>query len=536
MFYLKKRISNEIGKVNFSHSKSINLRIIDELQVNKIKCVVKGFATNLKDISFYAINDKIYVNESINTSFCDLYELQLAATITSDLVNKTKTIKSTAYVKMNNKKHETLKSLSNFERSYDKLVSVDNVFIKSSIFSIDLYELGQLNSSVAKLLGLSFEAMQVDSNDRLDFNINNRNGLLLLKTKQKFKRLIERKRFLITIFAIDDDKRQVYIVKQFTLNLYFQQKFTVTRDQQRQVFFKQSFTDLTLKRGDKINLESIVFNPLNLNDIKFESHLAKFETNGSILYCTEINNLKTVNIFNITACTSKQCDITTMIIRINIDQIQTTTSIPTTTSTTTTTTTRTMTAQDEIKRPNNMISTENMLVFIILMSLIIISGTITSGTLIYLHRYQCCSKGSKKINSNSRKHLEISMSSDQQNGSMSSEGSRSLSCANRSLSGNTVITSDFNTLQQNRQSKVSVCNLLASQLQDNYFQSTNQVFDKDLFSEFEMLKFTLNWLPSYDQFQTVINEFEKFPKSNLGAIYHETDLNPYDQCDSQTFV
>ena len=127
---------------------------------------------------------------------------------------------------MNNKKHETLKSLSNFERSYDKLVSVDNVFIKSSIFSIDLYELGQLNSSVAKLLGLSFEAMQVDSNDRLDFNINNRNGLLLLKTKQKFKRLIERKRFLITIFAIDDDKRQVYTVKQFTLNLYFQQSYT----------------------------------------------------------------------------------------------------------------------------------------------------------------------------------------------------------------------------------------------------------------------------------------------------------------------
>ena len=127
---------------------------------------------------------------------------------------------------MNNKKHETLKSLSNFERSYDKLVSVDNVFIKSSIFSIDLYELGQLDSSVAKLLGLSFEAMQVDSNDRLDFNINNRNGLLLLKTKQKFKRLIERKRFLITIFAIDDDKRQVYTVKQFTLNLYFQQSYT----------------------------------------------------------------------------------------------------------------------------------------------------------------------------------------------------------------------------------------------------------------------------------------------------------------------
>lgn len=484
------------------------------------------------------------MNKSTEVDFCEWYELDLAAKITSNLVNRTKTIQTTAYVKMNPQKHQILKSVANFVDSYNKLVSVDNVFIKSSIFSIDLYKLGHLNSTVAKSLGLLFDAIQIDSlNSPLDFNLNNRNGLLLLKTKQKFKNVIERRRFLITIFS--NSSSEVYSGKQFILNLYFQNKFTMEGSHQPRVFFKNSFTEIVLEKGvSSFDLNSILFNPLDLKKVQFKSQSNSFRVNESNLYLNKLNPLQDINIFNVTACHDQLCDVTTMIIRMSHQQASIT-STTTSTSSSTTIISPTVTSSIEIKKKETQISSispENMFVFITLVSLIIISGTVTSGTLIYLHRYQCLKKARSTTKSSSRKHLEISMSSEQ-NGSMSSEGSRrSLSCANRSLSGNTVIT-DFNSLQNikqqqlNRQSKVSVCNLLASQLQDNYFQNN------DLFSEFEMLKFTLNWVPSYDQFQTVINDFEKFPGANephaaayLGAIYHDTDLNPYDQCDSQTFV
>lgn len=174
---------------------------------------------------------------------------------------------------------------------------------------------------------------------------------------------------------------------------------------------------------------------------------------------------------------------------------------------------------------------------------------------------------------NSRNQLEISLNSSTENSpALSASSSISALTASHSLSRHTVQSLINNSV--NKQELYLNCSTLKfdrfqgnyleydtdvskSSNHDNYFirnlknnQSNSNKFlhETDLSSmfnanDFQQLKNLLNWVPTFNQFSNVINEFEKFQpqeqnylNDNLASNPFLSSANFYDQYDKQTFV
>jgi len=208
-------------------------------------------------------------------------------------------------------------------------------------------------------------------------------------------------------------------------------------------------------------------------------------------------------ILHVSACNELSCDYTNLFIHLKTDhklnEIQSTTVKVTSAATSTTKiTTIQMISSDGFE------GTEyNMIIFIVLVSLIALTSSVTILAAVYLRLTR-----SRPVKSTSRKQLEMSVSSVDQNGSLSSsEGS-----------------STFLPSQSVGQGNLSFFN--------------NEVFE----SEFEMLRFTLNWEPTFGQFKTVISDFEMFeevvqrPFVSLGGMHHYETEHLTQVCDNQLTI
>ena len=200
-----------------------------------------------------------------------------------------------------------------------------------------------------------------------------------------------------------------------------------------------------------------------------------------------------------------------------------------------------------------IIVSNSELIFISIASAILVILFSFLGLIIIFCARKICSSRNKNDNNNtkfnSRNKLEISVNSSQNCSSTpSSMSSSSLSgvTATQSLSRNTL-NSGYIAV------KTSSNAVIADASKLDKFQSDANYLDYELFpgnqssktkssdfftpSEFDLIKHTLNWTPSYDQFKMVIGDFQQFspPVTNFEENFNENFCKKYNN-DRQTFV
>lgn len=508
----------DLKPASYMHLKFIHLK---STEISQIECTQPEVSsTNLT--TFTIDNLRLFMDHS--KASCSSYSLFITANFTADTaINFTRTIATRVHVTVNSRSNMITHKARALQTIYNSIVEVNDVFMpQKSIFSIDIYKL--INWTLSQS-GVTFKAsLYKDTGTTdLEFNLNNRNGLLLIKSRSQFKYFMQRFKFVISIF---DGQ---LLAGKFILNLYFHNKYSDL--EHKCVFFERDYTYTSVKNGLKLN--SLLFKPDLKNDIEFtlienDDFIIRPDTSLQMLIKSEFSMTKEVIV---RAChgTSLTCDTTRLFVNVE-PTVRLSAKIFKSTSTSSTltpiqvTTSRILTTETtlaSVQSDRIEVSSSNIVIFVVLISLIVVTSSVTIAAMIYLRNTK-----QTPTKSASRKQLEMSISSDQNashSGSMSSEGSAF--CASQS------IITELNSMQ-NRHSRVSVGNL-----QENYFH--NEVFQ----SEFEMLRFTLNWEPSYGEFETVISDFEKFPfrvdgggvQPCIGAVYHETDCAG-GASNGQTFV
>jgi len=389
-----------------------------------------------------------------------------------------RTITAGVYVNVRTQKLKTIRKLRTLLPSYNRIINVNDVFMPhKSIFSIDLLELTNWTIDSGQLvLKASLTGSELIN---VEFNLNSHNGLLLVKIKGQLEKFIQRAQFRIDIFTDDALRRS------FDLNVYFHNKFSVI-DKNR-VYFNRKFYRAA---AEDIRLDSLLFSEVSGLNKQVVFQIDDEDTfrirPDSSLQVLRIGESPVTKQVQVTACHRLSCDHTTIFIQLkpNSEKIQ-----PISTSTTAASTIPTTTnGADRLE-----VTPSSIIVFIVLVSLIGLTSSVTVLAVVYLRRIR--PKPASK--SNSRKQLEMSVSSVDQNGSLSSsEGSSTF---------------------------------LPSQSNQNFLSS--EVFE----SEFEMLRFTLNWEPTFGQFKTVISDFEKFD-AVMQRPFDEADCCSQVDENQQTFV
>jgi len=503
-FYLFSRNNSnntEIGRMAVTPSEHMKFVRMQSLELTQIKCLETDENLTANQSLFSLINNTNLIALSLNKSvfdqsnLCQSYYLSVSANVTTDTstIVHSRTITTGVYIQVDTQQLRIAQKMSTLQTSYNKIIEVNDVFMpQKSIFSIDLFELTKWTS--IDELDLKVSLVRSDLS-HLEFNLNNRNGLLLIKIKSQFKKFIQRSQFRINIFSKHD------LVSSFTLNLYFYNKFSVVG--KNQVYFINEYYKIT---EPEIRLDSLLFNEITeLNQkIVFRVNDKKFRIGSdSSLQLIQSNESPMTRILHVSACNELSCDYTNLFIHLKTDhklnEIQSTTVKVTSAATSTTKiTTIQMISSDGFE------GTEyNMIIFIVLVSLIALTSSVTILAAVYLRLTR-----SRPVKSTSRKQLEMSVSSVDQNGSLSSsEGS-----------------STFLPSQSVGQGNLSFFN--------------NEVFE----SEFEMLRFTLNWEPTFGQFKTVISDFEMFeevvqrPFVSLGGMHHYETEHLTQVCDNQLTI
>ena len=496
------------------------------------------------------------------TSQCELYEMQVSANLGTNTSNITR--ETHVFISINTAQLQLNQMLAKLATTYHRLFQVNDPFssTQKTLFSVDLLDLVRLNSPQQLI---NFHVTLLDTTDSIEYTVNNQNGLLVIKLNKELQQFTERFRFRVSLL----DSREGEFLAHFTLNLYLHNKFSTDLNR-RSVFFTKAFYEFTLNlfsNAPSIHIKDMLYNPFNVTNFSLRSNSQyHIDANSNLVLASGAKSSGTgVQQVMLHVCNEHlTCDSTSLIIKltaakqgaINSERIESSTPImtstfrireptqpPTTATTTTTTTTETILVKvvtADVKVVGHSDWNANLIVFIVLLCLIVLLSIVTLVTLFCLSQVSCCQSGDEETAShkyNSRKTLELSMNSDNNNNNNNDNVNGSMTSSDGSFSCR------GHAHNSNRQ-RVSVSNLLATQLQESYLSPCGEVFGKGFLSEFEMLRFTLNWEPSYDQFKTVIGEFEQFPRSlpnsgqpGMGAVYHDADTNPYDQyADGQTFV
>lgn len=575
----KQASTNKIGSLQLTPMTFIRLKFI-QLQARILptasKCIQPPTSSKQGEVVPFTITKDLEIQLNLNGSFandCDLYEIKVQATLstTGDALNITR--ETRVYIRMTRGKYQRAQLLAKLEQSYSKTLEVNDAFssTQKSAFSIDLFEI--MRATDHSNSNIRFHVSLLDTTligNSIGFTVSSRSGLLILKLNAELKQFMGRCRFRISL--LDD----IQLLGQFTLNVYLHNRFSMDLNRQS-VFFTNDYYEYNNGQvsNKKISVQEILYNPFNETRFSVSSN-SGWKVDEDSLDLSPASGAMTsmagIHRVELQVCNEHlACDRTTLFIQSLADWVQEpirtehTTTITTTTKKPDMITTAMLQPGDlaiikTIKKEDNtesvVANSTNLIIFTVLVSLIVSLSIVTIITLFCLSQVSCCQSQSESESAsrkyNSRKTLELSMNSDNimANGSITSstQSDGSFSCH--------VQTMQSNGMNQQR-GTISVSNLLANQIQESYFfppallgdeTGAKGTTDCGIQSEFEMLRFTLNWEPSYDQFKTVIGEFEQFPRSLLGcgaverpslgtAIYHDTDTNPYEQyADGQTFV
>lgn len=574
----KQSSTNKIGSLQLAPMTFMHLKFF-QLQARILptvsKCIQPATSSKQEAVVPFTISKNLEIQLNLSGSFandCDLYEFTVQATLstTGDASNITR--ETRVYIRMTRGKYQRAQLLAKLEQTYSKTMEVNDAFssTQKSAFSIDLFEI--MRATDHSNSNIRFHVSLLDTTligNSIGFSVNSRSGLLILKLTAELKQFMSRCRFRISL--LDD----AHLLGHFTLNVYLHNRFSMDLNRQS-VFFTNDYYEYNNGQlsNKKISVREILYNPFNETRFSVSSNSGWHVDEDSLDLSPAsgaMTSMAGIHRVELQVCNEHlACDWTTLFIQSLTDWVQEPTRTEQMTTITTTTKKPDMTTAmpqpgdfaiiETITKEDNTelvaANSTNLIIFTVLVSLIVFLSIVTLITLFCLSQVSCCQSQDESESAsrkyNSRKTLELSMNSDNimANGSITSstQSDGSFSCH--------VQTMQSNGMNQQRRT-ISVSNLLANQIQESYFFPPALLGDETgakgtnncgIQSEFEMLRFTLNWEPSYDQFKTVIGEFEQFPRSvpgcgaverpSLGtAIYHDTDTNPYEQyADGQTFV
>ena len=557
-----------LGHIEMNKPKLIEQQLVHVEALSVAKVVCKNRDQHVTENMFYFRDWQLFFNATYKDS-CDSYQILIQANLSNPSASgQHKTV--TASVFLHNEErtlHQQRRMLLNqidkvIEPVYSRQVHVTNP--NKSVYSIDLFDLIKFKrTKLFNAKNVIFKATLLDhfnSHVVQNYQLNNLNGLLLI-TLNSMNINLNTKRFQFKIVVFNSD---YLLLQQFVVNLFFlQEKF-------EQAYFVGEFVECESNKANSFfvfDLKTILFNPFNVKlfNMSLNSKLKGFRIDKHLNVHYEPNKLATGQLFNSTERLRVQmcnrfesCQEVLIFVKLsflsdlNILSVQNvflSTTVPTL-----------------LTSPifsDNYYYSLNGYVFMCLISLICLTIVLSIFGIVYLKQgFLFCDKTEMQNNhlqpnknanfDSSRVKLEISLNSDSaRSPRVSTSSSSSSFCATRSLSGHTMLTNDFNSFQQRsrsilknplagnrdssgdelaKQQKLSVANLLAYQIQESYFQTeNNSLFDS---KDFDFVKLTLNWQPSFEQFKLVIKEFEQFPSTqSQNLVYHETDLN-----DEQTFV